>query len=106
MINIIINNYDLTFADSAIEELEQIYEYIFNKFKSNQLAKSIVSKIEYNISKLQKFPYSCVEVCISPHKEVYRKLLIFNYIVFYKIYEEHKEVIIYHIFHCRKNYLI
>ena len=106
VISMNINKYKVVFEDGAIEELEEIYNYIFEKFKSDVVAKMCMEKIENCIMQLEKFPYSHAEVHIIPRKNIYRKLVIENYVILYKIEENCKTVFIYHIFYYRKHYLI
>ena len=39
---------------------------------------------------LELYPYSCVEVHIKPNNEVYRRLLIDNFIALYGVDEKYK----------------
>ena len=62
-------------------------------------------KIEQNFLRLEQNPYSCVEVHIKPHNEVYRKLVIDNYIALYEVDEKYKQVVIYRVVYGRMDYL-
>lgn len=70
-----------------------------------QAANRLMRKIEQNILNLGQNPYSCKEVCIKPRNEMYRKLVIENYIVLYRIEKELKKVVIYRIVYGKKDYL-
>ena len=79
------NNYEIVLTDIAKEELEEIYEYISEHLLEPIAANRLMNKIEQNILRLEQNPYSCVEVHIKPHNEVYRKLVIDNYIALYEV---------------------
>ena len=99
------NNYEIIFTDTAKEELEKIYEYISKHLYETSAAKRLMKKIEQNFLRLEKNPYSCMEVCVKPHDKTYRRLVIGNYIGLYDIDEKSKQVIIYRIFNGRMDYL-
>ena len=101
-----IGNYNLAFSSIAKEELIEIYQYISNNLKSKNIADNIMSQIENKILILSIFPYSCVEVATKPRNTLYRKLLVKNYVVLYKINESEKQVNIVHIYCARRNYLV
>ena len=46
-----------------------------------------------------------MEVHIKPHNEIYRKLVIDNYIALYEFDEKYKQVIIYRVLYGRMDYL-
>ena len=46
-----------------------------------------------------------MEVHIKPHNEVYRKLVIDNYIVLYEVDENYKQVVVYRIIYGKTDYL-
>ena len=77
------DNYEVILTDVAKEDLEEIYEYISEHLLEILAANRLMEKIEQKILRLEQNPYSCVEVHIKPHNEVYRKLVIDNYIVLY-----------------------
>ena len=54
---------------------------------------------------LEENPYSCSEVHIKPHNNIYRKLVVANYVVLYEIEEKHKQVIIYRVVYGKRDYL-
>ena len=101
-----INNYHISFTTNAKRELIEIYEYIDNYLKSKISADNLMAKIENKILILSIFPYSCMEVITKPRSTIYRKLIVNNYVVLYKIYEENKRVDIVHIYYSKRDYLI
>ena len=77
------NSYEVIVTDIAKEELEEIYDYIFNNSCNRIAANNLMNKIEQKIFSLEENPYKCVEVHIKQNNEVYRKLMII--ILFYTI---------------------
>lgn len=89
------NNYSLKFTPKATEDLEQIYSYISKKLFAEIAADNLLEKIETNIMRLKSFPFSCTIVTDEFLKaREYRKLTVENYVVFYKLKEVEKQVII------------
>ena len=99
------NNYEIILTDTAQEELEEIYEYISKKLYERPAANRLMEKIEQSFLKLENNPYLCMEVCVKPHNEIYRRLIIDDYIALYDVEEKYKQVIVYRIFNGRMNYL-
>lgn len=100
-----INNYEIVLTDVAKEELEEIYEYISEHLLEKVAADRLMEKIEQSILRLEKNPYSCVEVHIKPHDDVYRRLVIDNYIALYEVEEDYKQVVVYRVIYGRTDYL-
>ena len=101
----VINNYYVSFTTNAKEELIEIYEYIDNNLKSKIAADNLMYEIENKILRLSIFPYSCMEIVSKPRNTIYRKLLVKNYVILYKIDEKNKRVNIIHIYYGRRNFL-
>ncbi len=99
------NTYEIVFTDTAKEELEEIYEYISEHLLEVETANRLMDKIEQSIFRLEQNPYSCVEVHIKPHNNIYRKLVIDNYIALYEIEETYKQVVIYRVLYGKRDYL-
>lgn len=97
--------YTVKFTQRASEDLEEIYDYISNKLFAENAADNLLQKIEISIMRLEEFPYSCSYVKDEILREKgYRKLIIENYIVFYLVNEEEKDVIIMRILHGTQKY--
>jgi len=99
------NTYEIVFTDTAKEELEEIYEYISEHLLEVGAANRLMDKIEQSILRLEQNPYSCVEVHIKPHNNIYRKLVIDNYIALYEVEETYKQVVIYRVLYGKRDYL-
>lgn len=97
--------YEIVLTDMAEADLDSIYDYIANTLKEENSSNKLMNKIETSILRLEQFPYSCSEVHIKPRNKRYRKLVIGNYIVLYRVEEEYKQVVIFHIFYGKKDYL-
>ena len=85
-----ISNYEVTLTDVAKEEIA---------------ANKLMDKIEDGVLRLAQNPYFCPKVKVKPHNEIYRKLIINNYIVLYDIDEEYKKTVIYRVIHEKTDYL-
>ena len=46
-----------------------------------------------------------MEIHIKSKNKVYRRLVVENYVVLYRVIEEKGQITIFHIFNSRKNYL-
>lgn len=99
------NSYEIVLTDIAKEEIEEIYKYISEELVEINAANRLMDKIEKNILRLEQNPYSCPEVHIKPHNEIYRKLVIENYIALYEVDEKYKQVVIYRVVYGRTDYL-
>lgn len=99
------NNYEIVLTDIANEELEEIYKYISENLLEVSVANKLMEKIEQSFLRLEQNPYSCVEVHIKPHNDVYRKLVIDNYIALYEVEEDYKQVVIYRVLYGGMDYL-
>ena len=99
------NTYEIVFTDTAKEELEEIYEYISEHLLEVETANRLMDKIEQSIFRLEQNPYSCVEVHIKPHNNIYRQLVTDNYIALYEIEETYKQVVIYRVIYKKRDYL-
>lgn len=99
------DNYEIVLTDIANEELEEIYKYISENLLEVSVANKLMEKIEQSFLRLEQNPYSCVEVHIKPHNDVYRKLVIDNYIALYEVEENYKQVVIYRVLYGGMDYL-
>ncbi len=89
------NRYSLKFTPKASEGLEQIYSYITGSLLAEIAAENLLGKIENSLMRLESFPYSGSFIIDEPLKNRgYRKLIVDNYIAFYLINEQEKQVVI------------
>lgn len=100
-----IKNYKIIFTDSAKEEMQNIFDYISEKLNNKLVADSLMNRIEIVLLRLKQMPFLTTKVHIKPQNKIYRRLVINNYIILYKIEEEKKQVIIHRVLYGRRDYL-
>lgn len=97
--------YNIVRTDKADEQLREIVFYIADDSGSINIALNYLDKIEKAISQLEDFPMSrSIPRYSILRKQGYRVLIIERHLVFYKISEDKKEVIIYAIVDGRREY--
>ena len=106
----IINQYEIIYKRQARDEFDKIYLYIKERLKEDKIAQKTIDKIRGKISSLRYFPYAHKLLRKTGNFE-YRKLIIKNYIIIYKINLNQKEVNILHIYNQKqkskiKNYIV
>jgi len=100
-----LKRYNIKIIDSAQVDLDNIYRYITYKLMEPEIAEKVIERIEKGILSLDTFPYRCREIMTVLDGVKYRKLIIENYVVLYKVNEEIREVRIDRVIHERMNYL-
>jgi len=98
--------YEVILTDKAKEELEGIYNYISKSLLSKNTANNVMKRIENKILNLTQTPesYSIIEPYTKTN-EKYRKLIINNYIVVYRIDYDNNKVYVIRIIYGKRNYL-
>lgn len=97
--------YNIVRTDKADEQFREIIFYIADDSGSIDIALNYLDKIEKAISHLEDFPMSGNMPRYSIlRKQGYRVLIVERHLVFYKINEDKKEVIIYAIVDGRREY--
>jgi toxin ParE1/3/4 len=97
--------YKILRTDKAEEQLREIIFYIADDSSGVDIAIGYLDQIETAINRLQEFPESgCIPRYSILKKQGYRVLIVEKYLVFYKINEEEKTVIIYTIVDGRREY--
>lgn len=103
--NMVKSKYSLKMTPKAAEDLDGIYSYISKELYAERAADNLLDRIETGIMRLKEFPFSCNYVADEFLKSKgYRKLIIDNYIAFYLINEEEKEVVIMRVLYGRQKY--
>jgi addiction module RelE/StbE family toxin len=103
--NMDIEHYKLELMPSASVDLDNIFNYISDTLVSPKAAHNLMNRIEGTLLSLEDFPQlgpKCSDKSLSARG--YRKLLIKNYLAFYKIDEEQKRVLVMRIIYARRNY--
>jgi len=99
------NNYIVKMTPKAVTDLDNIYSYISEELFAVSAAANILEGLETGIMRLKEFPFSCNYVADEfLRNKGYRKLIIDNYIVFYLIDEENKQVIIMRVLYGKQKY--
>lgn len=94
--------YKIRYLPLALKDLRDITDYIAVALKAPKAAADLIDTLEYSISRLQQFPYSCrVYQPIQSLEAEYRMLPVKNYLVFYVVSED--EVEIHRIIYARMN---
>jgi toxin ParE1/3/4 len=96
-------SYKVTFLQSALDDLEGIVLYIAADSKENALIWH--DKLVATAKKLSIFPLMGVLV---PDRKIsrmgFRMLPVGNYLIFYKVYEQDKEITILRVIHGSRDY--
>lgn len=89
------DKYNVSILDTAVSDIEEITLYIRDELKNQKAAQDLADKIFESIERLSQFPYAnSVYVPLRPLKYEYRRAVIDNYLLFYRVDEEAKEVIV------------
>ena len=98
--------YELDISDRAEQDLDDIVSYIAGKLAAPQAAADFLDAVYDCYDHLENNPY-LYEKCRDPkiQNDGYRRAVIKNYILVYKIFEESKKVVIHRLFYGRQNYV-
>lgn len=97
--------YKIEYLPVAQRDLLDIVRYIKNDLNNVIVAKQFFNEVLEYIDKLQDFPYSYpVYIPLQPLTYEYRKLIVKNYLVFYRVDEENKIVTISRIIYGGRDY--
>jgi toxin ParE1/3/4 len=92
-------------TDKAEEQLREIIFYIADDSGDINIALTYLDKIESAIKRLQEFPESgSIPRYSILKKQGYRVVIAERHLVFYKIYDKEKTIIIYAIVDGRREY--
>lgn len=97
--------YSIVRTDKAEEQLRDIIFYIAEDSGSADVALGYLDKLEKAIMNLEDFPYTGVKPkYFILRKQGYLVLVVEKHLVFYKVDEEKKLVIIYSVMDSRREY--
>lgn len=97
--------YKIIRTDKADEQLREIIFYIAEDSGSLDIALNYLDKIETGINSLEEFPMSgSIPRYSILKKQGFRVLIVERHLVFYKISENKKEVVIYAVVDGRREY--
>ena len=98
--------YELKMTNRAKKDLDDIYNYISECLMEDKTAQNLINKIERMILRLESFPESCAVIDnLNKKNKVYRKLVINNYIVIYRVDKKYKMLYIVRVVYGGQNYL-
>lgn len=97
--------YEIIRTDKAEEQLREIVFYIADDSGSVDIALKYLDKIEASINQLREFPFSgSLPRYSTLRRQGFSVLIVERHLVFYKINEEEKSVIIYAVVDGRREY--
>ena len=97
MTKVLIKRYDITYDKSFMAELRRIPIYFIKKQRNSKSPNAIIESVMERMKILEDFPF--VGKLITKNKNFeYRKFIIKNYIIIYKINLKEKAVNILHIY--------
>ncbi len=97
--------YEVLVSEQAQNDLKEIATYLSSNLLEPNIAKDILSEIDKSILSLEEMPYRYCLLSDNLLKKVgVRKLVVKNYIVFFKVYETKKTVGIVRIRYGRRNW--
>ena len=98
--------YEIKITSSAIRGWDGIFDYIVNILGNRQAALDLAKEIEACYKKIKNHPFM-YEYCndVRLKQWGYRKAIIKNYILVYRVDDKNKIVYILRIFYGRQNYI-
>jgi len=97
--------YKIIRTDKTDDQLRDIIFYIADDSGSVDIALKYLDKIEESINRLKEFPNSgSIPRYSIIRKQGYKVVIVEKHLIFYKINEEKKEIIIYAIVDGRREY--
>ena len=97
--------YEVSATNRADNDLDKIINYISQKLSAPKAASDFIDDVYTCYDRLEENPY-VYEECRDPKlkKQGYRRAVIKNYVMIYKIYEDDREVIVHGFFYGRQDY--
>jgi mRNA-degrading endonuclease RelE of RelBE toxin-antitoxin system len=98
--------FEVEFTETYIKELTEIYEYISNNLKENNIAKKLLNKVNKKVLNLAYIPELYMKIGkVDKLKRDYHKMVVKNYIILYTIDNKNKKVYASHIIYGKRDYL-
>ena len=97
MTRVTIKKYEITYDKAFITELKRISIYFIERLKNTKGSYKIIENVMGKIKILEQFPFIGKIIWKTKNFE-YRKFIIKNYIIIYKINLKEKEINILHIY--------
>ena len=98
-------SYKIFFTDNAIQDMNNIFEYISEKLYLPNSARNLMKEINNKIETLKYMPkiYNVIKKNDLLENE-YRKIVIKNYVIIYTINECTKVVYVVNLYYSKSNY--
>ena len=98
------DSYQINYSEEAVQDLQEIFEYISVDLMEPQTARSQVKRIREKIRSLDVFPERCKAVDWEPwDKQGIRQMPVDNFVVYFLIYDKEKAVQIVRIFYGKRD---
>ncbi len=99
-------HYKILVSETYHRDLESIIRYISHNLNAPFTASHLLDEIESTVVSLSAIPhrYGVADDPYLRHK-AFRKCHVKNYIIFYKVHEESKTVMIHRIVHAKQNWI-
>ncbi|MGD6776713.1 MULTISPECIES: type II toxin-antitoxin system RelE/ParE family toxin [Bacillaceae] len=100
------NFYTVQITATAEKDLRNIFDYYLYELQERELGLSIIADISESVLGLEQFPYKSpiLQEEEFASKE-YRKLIIHNFLVFYIVSEEKKQVYVIRLLYGKRNWI-
>jgi len=94
------------FTEDCIDEMDDIYNYIFKELKASESAKNLIHQVRESVLTLERSPnlYPKIEKRDRAERE-YRRMVVKSYVLLYTIDECNKIVYVSHMYYNKKNYM-
>ena len=97
--------YSLEFLPSAMRDMVEIVQYIAVELKNPIAANNTADELAEAAESIPSFPYANpAYIPIRPLKHEYRKLIVKNYIMLYRVDEARKLVTVSRVVYARRDY--
>ena len=98
--------FEVEFTEQYIEELNEIYEYISNKLKENNIAKKLLKEVNQKVLNLETMPEKYMKIGKTDKlKRNYHRMVVKNYVVLYTVDHKNRKVYVSSIVYGGKDYL-
>ena len=99
------DKYHVKLLSQALQQLDEIYEYITNELKAQIDAENLIDKLEEAIFSLEIMPYRFPKrrAGVFANKN-YRQIFVKNFCIVYRVDEVKKEVIVVAVRYSRSNF--
>lgn len=98
--------FEVEFTDEYIEEMTEIYEYISNNLKEDNVAKRLMTEVIDKVLDLKNAPEIYMKIGkVDKLKREYHRMVVKNYVILYTIDFGKRKVYISRMIYGRRNYL-